>query len=609
MILKKDTARNRVFNFPGISITVLTVTISKDGAAFGAPAGTLSNITGNYYKLALTSADTDTLGDLAYKFSDSILGAVTPQGEDVDQVGPPDVTLADNVSHGGPLGSSGATLALGAVNVSSTGSTPGVAITSVTGNAIDVNTTDGVGLSVQSSNSIGVQLYGAASGFYIIGGLYGMRIEANNDAGGAALRIKQTSGLAGDAVVIDATGGTEGFGLKVLGKGTKPAVQFGDGTAGAEGLKVLAGAGNTNAPGVSMTGMGTGQGLKALGGASGSGILAAAGASGNGGLECSCAGGFAAIYAHGSSGAGGIIAWSTDAAGVDCQGNPAFSAAATSGNNSGMVVLGTGTSPSLKIGGANDGGRGVEIIGHNTFAGLYIEGGNGVGPVHAVHVVAQTGDGLHIETSTGDAIALVPQDGNGISIAPTIFGNLTATGISVLGAGTGPAVQLGNGSTGAEAFKLLAGTANTDADAVSATGAGTGVGFRSNPAAVGFGGTSAWDDLRADHITPGSFGEYANARLTTPGLADFFLVNTSKVYTDAVAGSVIKEIVINTVSGADSAATIANALWTDIIDTADFTTEGSIGKLFRDGLMTFGDGNGLTTADNLELYRLNYHKG
>jgi len=40
MILKKSTAFNRAFSFVGVSLTSLSVTISKDCAAFGAIAGT-----------------------------------------------------------------------------------------------------------------------------------------------------------------------------------------------------------------------------------------------------------------------------------------------------------------------------------------------------------------------------------------------------------------------------------------------------------------------------------------------------------------------------------------------------------------------------------------
>ncbi len=86
-ILKQSTARVRVFSFVSASITSLSVTLSKNGGAFGAPHGAgLANITGNFYSVTLDSTDTATLGDLAYKFVDTILGAIAADGGHVDQV-------------------------------------------------------------------------------------------------------------------------------------------------------------------------------------------------------------------------------------------------------------------------------------------------------------------------------------------------------------------------------------------------------------------------------------------------------------------------------------------------------------------------------------------
>jgi len=84
MLLKKDTARTRVFSFASVTGT-LAVTVSKAGAAFASPSGTLTQITGTYYALALAAGDTNTLGDLAYKFTDNS-GTIFPHGDTVDEV-------------------------------------------------------------------------------------------------------------------------------------------------------------------------------------------------------------------------------------------------------------------------------------------------------------------------------------------------------------------------------------------------------------------------------------------------------------------------------------------------------------------------------------------
>lgn len=71
-ILKQNTARNvmvlmidstdRVTGKTGLT---LTVTVSKDGGAFGAIAPVVTERGDGWYSVALTASDTDTVGDLA----------------------------------------------------------------------------------------------------------------------------------------------------------------------------------------------------------------------------------------------------------------------------------------------------------------------------------------------------------------------------------------------------------------------------------------------------------------------------------------------------------------------------------------------------------------
>src|SRR6266850_2934202 len=42
------------------------VNISKNGGAFAAAGGTITELTNGWYKIALTNTDTNTIGDLAY---------------------------------------------------------------------------------------------------------------------------------------------------------------------------------------------------------------------------------------------------------------------------------------------------------------------------------------------------------------------------------------------------------------------------------------------------------------------------------------------------------------------------------------------------------------
>src|SRR3989442_2598762 len=72
MLLKQSTARSRAIlmidsadHITGKAGLTLTITASKDAAAFAAITPTVTELANGWYKLALTTAHTDTLGDLA----------------------------------------------------------------------------------------------------------------------------------------------------------------------------------------------------------------------------------------------------------------------------------------------------------------------------------------------------------------------------------------------------------------------------------------------------------------------------------------------------------------------------------------------------------------
>lgn len=73
MLLKVSTARNLAFKMIDSADHVSkktglspTVNISKNGGSFSAAAGTVTEIANGWYLIALTTADVDTLGDLAF---------------------------------------------------------------------------------------------------------------------------------------------------------------------------------------------------------------------------------------------------------------------------------------------------------------------------------------------------------------------------------------------------------------------------------------------------------------------------------------------------------------------------------------------------------------
>jgi hypothetical protein len=72
VLLKQSTGRNlSVFmtsstdHITGKTGLTLTITASKDGAAFGSISPTVTELANGWYSVALTSSHTDTLGDLA----------------------------------------------------------------------------------------------------------------------------------------------------------------------------------------------------------------------------------------------------------------------------------------------------------------------------------------------------------------------------------------------------------------------------------------------------------------------------------------------------------------------------------------------------------------
>src|SRR5438105_4100227 len=72
-LLKQSTAYTRMFKMIDSADHIskktgltCTVNISKAGAAFGAAGGTVTEVANGWYKVALTTTDTNTVGDLAY---------------------------------------------------------------------------------------------------------------------------------------------------------------------------------------------------------------------------------------------------------------------------------------------------------------------------------------------------------------------------------------------------------------------------------------------------------------------------------------------------------------------------------------------------------------
>lgn len=88
-LIKQSTARNRMVlmvdaadHVTGKTGLTLTIRLSKDGAAFATVTPIVTELEAGFYSLALTSSESDTLGDLAYHIS----GGGADPTDFVDQV-------------------------------------------------------------------------------------------------------------------------------------------------------------------------------------------------------------------------------------------------------------------------------------------------------------------------------------------------------------------------------------------------------------------------------------------------------------------------------------------------------------------------------------------
>ncbi len=351
--------------FVGVTGLTLTVTISKAGAAFGAAAGAVAEISSGWYKISLTSADTDTEGDLAVHATDGGVNTIDWS----DEVAAP-VKLADGVAHGGTPGSSTATLALEQINVSATGFDNAITVQGFTG--VYVSAT-GNSSAVYIDGSSGVRALSIAGGtggaISVIdpGGSGAVVQIGDGGGGGPAIAIDGNSGhpamlIMGKGVggqeAVRLVGGESSSGLVVLGLGTAPAVQLGDGSSdGAEGLKILAGTGNTDAAGILVLGTGTGPAMQlGDGSGGGTGLLIKGNDAGSPAVDLESLAGNALIS---NSGQAGFFITST--------------------GDSAASLVGSGQY-GLNIEGANGG---VNIFATNAFPGIIVSSGDaGVADIH-----------------------------------------------------------------------------------------------------------------------------------------------------------------------------------------------------------------------------------
>lgn len=277
MFIKQSTAvRNLVFRMlsttdgftPTTGLTV-TVTLSKNGAAFAAAAGAVTEIANGYYAVAANATDSNTLGGLmlyatgtgAKGYAQFEIVAFDPRSEtNLGLSGLP--TAAPGAADG---------LLIAGTNVA-TSFSEGIVITKSTGTALVISSE--TGMSITGTTSNGLNISGDAAGMTISGNLgtgltifgaegvqifgltsHGVEITGQGVAA-AGVTIQAPNGIA-----LSAQGDTAGFSIS---------------TNTGHGLAII---GGVNSSGIHVATQGNGDGLTLV--HSGSGVDLRANITGN----------------------------------------------------------------------------------------------------------------------------------------------------------------------------------------------------------------------------------------------------------------------------------------------------------------------------------------
>jgi hypothetical protein len=543
-----------------------TVTISKNGGAFGSPSGAVSEIANGWYKVAANATDTNTNGPIALH---ATAASGDPSDSIVAQVVAYDPTNANSLG----LGVLPATATPGAAN--------GLLIAGTNAaTTIDALTLTGLAGSGAAAGTPGLTITGGA------GGTTGASAAGISVTGGAA---GSTSGAASAAILL--VGGAAAAGTGAGAEAIK-------GTGGAASTTAAGGNGMTLIGGVAATGEAGGIGLSITGGAA-----STTGAGGVGVSITGAAGGTTSAGQHGlsiTSGASGTTS-ANAGNGINVVSGSATAGSGTAGigiNVTGGTATATGTAGvAIKVTGgsgaasANGAASGMTITGGGTNTvssaadGLTITGtsnGNGMTLTHA-----GTGKDLNAQTTNALQVNATAINAVSTSSVTTINANIGTTQAITFDSNNyqqvdlvdiaGNAVSTTTAQLGVNTVKYNNQTAQTDANnlpkvdledvvgsAVSASTAQLGVNVV-NIAGTASAGTAGYMAPDWGHI---------NAPTTTVDLSNTTIKNLD-----------------NNPPGTLTAAQIATGVWQDST-AGDFTTSSSIGK----SLYTSGNAPGAASG-------------
>jgi hypothetical protein len=433
-------------------------------------------------------------------------------------------------------------------------------------------------------------------------------------AGGSVLALKQLNivNSSGDALVatgggtgcgINATGGSGGggAGLRAFGGGSGSGIQAMGGGAGGFGISATAGAAGN--PAVQLQGSGNGPGMSILGGASGSGLVVAAGAGGNGD----------GVSATGNGAGSGLVA----TGGVTGGDGARYVAGGTNGDGFEMVG-GGGTGLPLNPPAAGGGGLDAAATAAavwNAARATYNA------PLSFGESVKLNAAGLATDAVTEIQGGLATPD----DIANAVWDEVITTGhvvpgsaavqLNAAGAAGDPwTVALPGPYTGLQAGKIVGDNLNATVSSRAVPGAAMTLaanavtGAALDPTASAEIAGAVWDELKAGHVVPNSFGDYldieVSSRASTAGGGGLDAAQTAAAVWNAArttynAGGSFGEGV-RLAAGAVNPAAIA----TDAID-GDAIAPSAVTEI-QAGLATAGAAMALTPAERDAIADANF---
>lgn len=521
-------------------------------------------------------------------------------------------TLTGNVSMAAGLNITQSTSNTSALVITGNGTGHGILSTSGSG-----ATGDGAKFVSGATNGNGLNLagFGTGTGLLSTGGDTGAGASFVGGAtGGDGLKAAATTSGHGFVATgvgttkhgINATGGSiSSHGISAVGGGTGSGLTA---TGGGTGHGIIATGGSTSGDGIRATAATSGIGLNAIGiGTTQPGIKGTGGATTSAGMS----------LVGGSTSGDGLLTATTSGHGIVAAGTGTtkhgISATGGATTSHGIVATGGGvghgilatsgggsTGDGIRATAASTNGNGLNAAGIGTGAGFLTTGGaTGIG-LSAVGG-STSGDGIKSVTTSGHGMNLAPVGTNMHGLFTTGGNGGTSDGIKAV-AGTG-GVPIRGDITGNITGTLSTVTTLTNLPAITAgwlTNAGiaadTGLqSIRSNTAQAG-GGTSITLDASASATTD----YYKNDLIyitggTGVGQSRFCTAynETTKVATVNSAWatnpdntSTFAIIPFDSIPGATapSAATVATAVWTDLLAGTDFSTVASVGKLIKDYL-------------------------